>query len=48
VTFEVQAEGGTLMTFEHGGWTQENATDRVKFTEWSLILDRYAALADGR
>jgi len=47
VTFEVQDEGGTLMTFEHGGWTQENATDRVKFTEWPLILDRFAALADG-
>jgi hypothetical protein len=46
VTF-APVEGGTLMTFEHGGWTEENATDRTKFTEWPLLLDRYAAVADG-
>lgn len=35
-------EGGTRFEFEHGGWTADNCAERAKFTEWPLILDRYA------
>jgi uncharacterized protein YndB with AHSA1/START domain len=33
--------------FEHGGWNEGNASDRGKFSEWPVILDRFAALANG-
>jgi uncharacterized protein YndB with AHSA1/START domain len=36
-------EGGTRFEFEHGGWTEDNAGDRAKFTDWPAILDRYAS-----
>lgn len=36
-------EGGTRFEFEHGGWTPDNVAERSKFTEWPLILDRYAS-----
>lgn len=34
--------GGTRVELEHGGWDDGNAADRRKFTDWPLILDRYA------
>ena len=45
VTFEPLPDDGTHVVFEHGGWSDENAEARAKFTEWPRILDRYAALA---
>jgi Activator of Hsp90 ATPase homolog 1-like protein len=38
-------EDGCRMRFQHGGWTAGNAADRHKFSDWRLILDRFAALA---
>ena len=33
-----------MVRFRHGGWNEGNAADRHKFTDWRLILDRFAAL----
>jgi hypothetical protein len=38
---------GCLLHFAHGGWTEGNAADRRKFSDWRLILDRFAALTGG-
>ena len=38
---------GCRVHFEHGGWNDGNGTDRRKFRDWSVLLDRYAALANG-
>ena len=35
--------GGTRVEFEHGGWSADNAGYRHKFTDWPVMLDRYAA-----
>jgi Activator of Hsp90 ATPase homolog 1-like protein len=45
VEFEPQGDG-CKMRFEHGGWNDPNLSDRVKFSDWPLILDRFAALAN--
>lgn len=37
---------GCTVRFEHGGWSQANAEFRSKFTQWRVILDRFAALAE--
>lgn len=39
---------GTLCTmkFEHGGWNEHNASDRKKFSDWPVMLNRFAALAN--
>jgi hypothetical protein len=34
-----------VVEFAHGGWTEGNVSDRAKFTEWAVMLDRFAALA---
>jgi hypothetical protein len=47
VAFEAGAEGGTVVRFAHGGWTPQNAGVRHKFGDWSILLDAFAALADG-
>jgi hypothetical protein len=41
-------EGGTGSTvrFAHGGWTPANVEVRKKFSDWPVMLDRFAALAD--
>ncbi len=39
-------EAGTLVTLAHGGWTPANGVHRAKFTEWPLLLARFAAHAD--
>ena len=43
VQFVPLDEGGTRVELVHGGWDEGNALFRDKFTEWPLILDRYAA-----
>jgi uncharacterized protein YndB with AHSA1/START domain len=43
----VPRDTGCTVGFAHGGWTEANAALRDKFTEWPVILDRFAALADG-
>jgi len=45
--FEATA-GGCRVVFEHGGWTPGNVAGRAKFNEWHVLLDRYAAAAEGR
>jgi hypothetical protein len=32
------------MRLAHGGWSEANASDRQKFGDWPLILERYVAL----
>jgi hypothetical protein len=36
---------GCAVRFAHGGWTEANAAVRPKFRDWSVMLDRFAALA---
>ena len=36
------------MRFAHGGWTPGNVAGRARFTEWHILLDRFAAVAEGR
>jgi hypothetical protein len=38
---------GSVVRFAHGGWSAENAAARPKFGDWGILLDRFAALADG-
>jgi tRNA-Thr(GGU) m(6)t(6)A37 methyltransferase TsaA len=42
----VPREGGCVVHFVHGGWTEANAGGREKFADWRIMLDRFAALAD--
>jgi len=37
------ADGGTVVDFAHGGWTDDNVRWREKFGDWSHLLGRYAA-----
>jgi hypothetical protein len=46
VEFIADTDEGSLVRFTHRGWTDRNAVHRKKFTEWSTLLDRFAALAD--
>jgi catechol 2,3-dioxygenase-like lactoylglutathione lyase family enzyme len=39
---------GSRVHFAHGGWTAGNVAGRARFTEWSILLDRFAAVAEGR
>jgi hypothetical protein len=39
-------ETGCTVRFAHGGWTGANASERAKFSDWPVMLDRFAALAD--
>ncbi len=43
VTF--RGEKGCAVLFAHGGWTEANAAVRAKFSDWRVMLDRFAALA---
>ncbi len=45
VTF-TPSPSGCAMHFEHGGWTEANVGFRSKFTDWRVLLDRFAALAN--
>jgi catechol 2,3-dioxygenase-like lactoylglutathione lyase family enzyme len=40
--------GGCRVRFAHGGWTPGNVAGRARFSEWSVLLDRFAAQAEGR
>lgn len=44
VRFE-PSPSGSRMHFAHGGWDEDNAAVRGKFSDWSVILDRFSALA---
>ena len=48
VRFADREDGGCAVTFEHGGWTAGNLGDRARFSEWAVLLDRFAAVAEGR
>jgi hypothetical protein len=37
---------GTAVRVEHGGWAQGTEGVRARFTDWPLILSRYAFLAE--
>lgn len=41
--FEATADG-CVLHFRHGGWNEGNGADRRKFSDWRLILDRFADL----
>jgi uncharacterized protein YndB with AHSA1/START domain len=41
-------DGGCRVRFEHGGWTAGNVAGRGRFSEWHILLDRFAAAAEGR
>ena len=45
VEFAVDGDGCNLL-FAHGGWTEANAADRAKFSDWPVLLDRFAELAE--
>jgi catechol 2,3-dioxygenase-like lactoylglutathione lyase family enzyme len=47
VTFERYLRG-CRMRFAHGGWTAGNVAGRARFNEWGILLDRFAAVAEGR
>jgi activator of Hsp90 ATPase-like protein len=42
----VPGQGGCVVCFAHGGWTEANVSERRKFSDWSHLLNRFAALAD--
>jgi uncharacterized protein YndB with AHSA1/START domain len=47
VEFTAGKDGaGCTVRLAHGGWTQANAEVRKKFSDWQVMLDRFAALAD--
>jgi hypothetical protein len=49
VTVDFVNDGaGTRVKFAHGAWSDANVDARAKFTEWPVILDRFAALAESR
>jgi uncharacterized protein YndB with AHSA1/START domain len=37
---------GCTLRFAHAGWMEANAAARKKFTDWPIILDRFARLAE--
>jgi Activator of Hsp90 ATPase homolog 1-like protein len=37
---------GCVVRFAHGGWNEANASERRKFSDWSVILERYVRLVD--
>ena len=39
-------DGGSTVRLSHGGWNDANVAVREKFGDWSVMLDRFAALAD--
>jgi hypothetical protein len=40
------AGDGCTIRFAHGGWNEGNAAVREKFSDWSLLLERFAALSE--
>jgi len=48
VSVDFEDGGGCVVRFAHGGWTEHSSTVRQKFGDWQVMLDRFAALAEGR
>jgi catechol 2,3-dioxygenase-like lactoylglutathione lyase family enzyme len=48
VWFSPGDDGGCTVRFAHGGWNAGNVAGRARFTEWTVLLDRFAAVAEGR
>ena len=48
VTFEPGDGATCTMRLAHGGWDDANASDRDKFGDWPVILERYVALLDSQ
>jgi hypothetical protein len=48
LTFADNGDGTTTVEFAHDGWTAGNVAGRARFSEWPVILDRFAAAAEGR
>lgn len=47
ITVRVTPSGdGCKVRFEHGGWNEGNASYRGKFSDWRVLLGRFAALAN--
>ena len=46
VAFAPGDGGSCTMRLAHGGWNEANASDRPKFGDWPVILERYVALLD--
>ena len=44
----VPSEAGCTVQFAHSGWSDINRSARQKFADWPTMLDRFAALAEGR
>jgi uncharacterized protein YndB with AHSA1/START domain len=42
----VPGPAGCTVRFAHAGWTDANAAARKKFTDWPIMLDRFAGLAE--
>jgi hypothetical protein len=40
------AGDGCTIRFAHGGWNEGSAAVREKFRDWSLLLDRFAAVSE--
>jgi catechol 2,3-dioxygenase-like lactoylglutathione lyase family enzyme len=38
--------GGCRVRFAHGGWNPGNVAGRARFSEWHVLLDRFAAAAE--
>ena len=41
----VEAEVGTRVRLEHGGWSEATAAERARFDHWEDLMTRYAAHA---
>jgi hypothetical protein len=41
----IPGEDSCNVRFAHGGWTEANVSDRKKFGDWPVLLDRFAAIA---
>jgi Activator of Hsp90 ATPase homolog 1-like protein len=46
VSVEFVDDDGCNLLFAHGGWTEANAAARAKFSDWPVLLDRFAELAE--
>ncbi|SDR87983.1 Uncharacterized conserved protein YndB, AHSA1/START domain [Agrococcus carbonis] len=45
IVFADLPHGGTRVLLQHHGWNESNLAGRAKHTDWSQLLERYAAYA---
>ena len=45
--FAAREGGGCTLRFAHGGWNAGNIAGRARFSEWEILLDRCATVAEG-